>query len=423
MATQSEEVPFGITQDQVETQTYEEIVKQEGTLYYNKIISPIIIGGKASFGTGNRCLKFDSEYGFWGGHQLFSSAPFKVTLSGTVSGTSAVFNQYFQKTTDDLDDIVDGSTFLKIVGVVAGNKITNTSVSNVNVGKLVAGSIISKAITLEVTGGLGDSKIQAGKTDFDNTENGFILGIDDSDSDRAKFYIGDALNYINWDGLRLTIVGSQPQKKFIGYYNDGATKSETNATITRRVINSVMTNATAGSWYLRSTALGYKNITGASFDWDNNFDMRCKLVADTGSADAGGLSGASEFWGLVLNTESISSGLGTNGIDFSTDKVRHVGIFVSRDNKLYASNADGTNETLTEITGITFTNENDYRIVFTAGASVKFYVNDALKVTHTTNLPSGATNPPVMMFGGQVGLNTANLIDFLLYNNYEVTIT
>ena len=49
--------------------------------------------------------------------------------------------------------------------------------------------------------------IFSGKTGFNNTETGYRLGIDSSDS-LAKFYIGDSSNYLNWTGTALTIVGS-----------------------------------------------------------------------------------------------------------------------------------------------------------------------------------------------------------------------
>jgi len=45
-------------------------------------------------------------------------------------------------------------------------------------------------------------------TDFTNTQTGFILGIDDSDSDKAKLYIGDSTTYLNWTGSALNIAGS-----------------------------------------------------------------------------------------------------------------------------------------------------------------------------------------------------------------------
>lgn len=73
--------------------------------------------------------------------------------------------------------------------------------------QVIADEIISKVLTLSVKDGTGDAKIQAGKTDFNNTENGFILGIDDSDANKVKFYLGNDTNYINWDGTTLTIVG------------------------------------------------------------------------------------------------------------------------------------------------------------------------------------------------------------------------
>lgn len=83
--------------------------------------------------------------------------------------------------------------------------IGNAYITDLAVDKLTAGTISSKAITLAVAAGTGDAKIQAGKTDFTNTENGFILGLDDSDSDKTKFYIGDATTYFNFDGSSVVI--------------------------------------------------------------------------------------------------------------------------------------------------------------------------------------------------------------------------
>jgi len=59
------------------------------------------------------------------------------------------------------------------------------------------------------------------------------------------------------------------------------------------------------------------------------------------------------------------------------------------DADLYASNADGTTQTITDTTvdlssGFQRTR---LKIVFTPGTDCKFYINDILRVTHTTNLP------------------------------------
>lgn len=65
---------------------------------------------------------------------------------------------------------------------------------------------------------------------------------------------------------------------------------------------------------------------------------------------------------------------------------------VGADGKLYAhtsTGAGGAAHTETEITGITLTNPNTYRIEFIKATSAKFYVNGVLKATHTTNLPNG----------------------------------
>jgi hypothetical protein len=82
--------------------------------------------------------------------------------------------------------------------------ITNAKIASLDVGKLTAGTIVSKAITLSFTEGAGDCFIAAGKTDFDNDESGFIMGIDDSDSNKAKLLIGNSTKYLNWDGNDLS---------------------------------------------------------------------------------------------------------------------------------------------------------------------------------------------------------------------------
>ncbi len=87
------------------------------------------------------------------------------------------------------------------------NGIRNAKIRSLEIDKITAGQIISKIFNLAVEDGQGDSFFSAGKTDFTNTESGFILGIDDSDSDTPKFYIGNATEYLNWNGVNL-ILGS-----------------------------------------------------------------------------------------------------------------------------------------------------------------------------------------------------------------------
>ncbi len=94
------------------------------------------------------------------------------------------------------------SAYIKNLAVI------DEKIANCSVGKLISGSIISQSITLAITEAAGDVKIQAGKTDFGDTAAGFILGMDDSDSNKAKFEIGDGTKYLKWDGSALLIRGS-----------------------------------------------------------------------------------------------------------------------------------------------------------------------------------------------------------------------
>lgn len=96
-------------------------------------------------------------------------------------------------------------TNVVIKDLQAGSVVEGSYINALNVSQLVTGTISSKAITLAVTPGGGDVYLNAGKTDFDNTQTGFILGIDDSDSDLPKFFIGTSTYYFNFDGANVKI--------------------------------------------------------------------------------------------------------------------------------------------------------------------------------------------------------------------------
>ncbi len=66
-------------------------------------------------------------------------------------------------------------------------------------------NITSNGITAISAG--GNVIINYGKTTFDNTAAGFILGFDAASS-LSKFYIGNTTNYLNWTGSAITIAGN-----------------------------------------------------------------------------------------------------------------------------------------------------------------------------------------------------------------------
>jgi len=74
----------------------------------------------------------------------------------------------------------------------------------------------------------------------------------------------------------------------------------------------------------------------------------------------------------------------------ATITTKHIAFLVD-DSTMYASNANGTSQTRTDITsGITVNQYNNYLIEVDSGTSIKFYVNGTLVATHTTYMPSGS---------------------------------
>jgi len=107
------------------------------------------------------------------------------------------------------DNVLEGSYDMANIGeLLQDGSVSDQKVGTLTADKIIAGTITSKLITLAVSDGQGDVAIMAGKTAFDNTETGFILGMDDSDSNKPKFYIGSATKYLNWDGTNLTVRGT-----------------------------------------------------------------------------------------------------------------------------------------------------------------------------------------------------------------------
>ncbi len=100
-------------------------------------------------------------------------------------------------------------TDITLTGLQAGSSIDGTYITALSVSKLSTGTISSKKITLGITAGTGDTYIASGKTDFGTDTAGFILGLDDSDGDLAKFEIGSsASKHFRYDGTDIELIGA-----------------------------------------------------------------------------------------------------------------------------------------------------------------------------------------------------------------------
>lgn len=123
------------------------------------------------------------------------------TTTGRVSGgTGIVINDKgimgALDGTEKFTLLTDGTaTFAGALSAASGTFAGTMSCSG-----LTSGTITSKQINLSFTEGAGDCYIAAGKTDFDHDETGFIMGIDDSDSNKVKLIIGTPTEYLMVDG-------------------------------------------------------------------------------------------------------------------------------------------------------------------------------------------------------------------------------
>ncbi len=221
--------------------------------------------------------------------------------------------------------LIDGEQLgaLSVGTAVIGNAvITNAKVNDMAVSKLTAGTITGQSIVLAASG-TGDVEIRSGIAagDFNNSgaNSGFIIGVDDSDSDTAKFYFGGTTRYIEWDGTNLTINGylQSTQGTFGGDGSDGALSISSGTTnIDASGANFVVKNYTSIS--ITGTAtLGLTNpasdgtILILKSQGDVTIENDIDLTGDGGSGGAGASHGAGSD--------------GTNGFSILDDSVTNAG--------------------------------------------------------------------------------------------------
>ena len=220
--------------------------------------------------------------------------------------------------------------------------VSNAKIISLSVDKLTAGSITSQSIELAVAAGTGDVEIRSGIAagDFANVaaNSGFILGVDDSDSDKAKLYIGSATSNLIWDGTNLTITGGvSASTALIGALTlgNGTTSS---GTITMNLANTQGDCYIAGGTFTATTwtaangfILGiddsdsnkekfFIGSAASSMDW-NVTTTDTLTVIGTINATAGYIGSATS---LVYESQGINTGIngwirgGQSGYDSGT---------------------------------------------------------------------------------------------------------
>lgn len=276
-------------------------------------------------------------------------------------------------------------------GTATFSSITATGTINATAGYFTNSMTIGDGttngiITFNFTAAAGDSYIGAGKTDFTTATAGFILGIDDSDSDTAKIYLGDATNYLSWDGSTLSIAGTTLLNSTLDEVTNARVSTKTMMPIERMIQTSPGASSDNGSYFQITTAAANNSMAEFSQSCisttfvalevhDKNPEFWVPVKWNFATAQEG-------FIGYVDAT------FGGTSLEDHIMTLEHFG-FIVEDGTLYASNADGSTQTVTDISaGITITTGHAYWATFD-GTTILFYVDGVLKATHTTNVPAG----------------------------------
>jgi len=138
--------------------------------------------------------------------------------------------------------------------------------------------------------------------------------------------------------------------------------------------------------------------------WDNDLEI-------TFTAEIDVLTNQDIFFGFY---SGVPAAIPAN----ATDTTRHAGFYIA-DGTIYASQANNTTQEKTDISaGLTLTNQNVYKIVFTAGSDTKFYINGTLKATLSTDQPTGISTSPVPVWGVTTVADERK--GFVIHNNWAL---
>ena len=207
--------------------------------------------------------------------------------------------------------------------------------------------------------------IKSGQIAYE-TGDGFWLG---NDEGIPKFSIGDSENYLKWDGSKIDIKGDVSLDSV--FYN-------------KRYIYTAFESIDAWTEYSTGTGNSDPTLGEVSLDTGATIssiaDIHCEVFVE---GDAINFS-KNPYFQTPLRLSSITNQTVyiTNG-HYSDDCFG----FKIIDGDLYSIHVKAGTSYTNAITGITLTNYNIYKAIYTSGSKIEFYVNDVLKITVTTNLP------------------------------------
>lgn len=331
-----------------------------------------------------------------------------VVREGTLSSPNFVKGQKgWQLDSDGTMRAVNADlsgTITAVSGTIGGFTIAATSLSATSGGNTVTLATTANALIAGPTGSPTVVITQAGVATLSNV---IISG-------SGSTFNGSLVTNVQEraEALFTTVIG-------LGTYNDGATVVTTGTgAVTRNFLSTTLYSGASSTNYgiLYSPAFGVKSNIGAVsvvYDFGVSLDFTCRLIIDGSTAAADDKRG---FWGMIDGTAGPF--VNTTGAD-PAPVTRHVAFYRKENGDLVASMSNGTtNEQSAAITGVTLTQYNTYRIVWTTAVSAKFYVNDVLKATLTTQLPTAGA--PRAYFESANGNGGGNNTYMVISNGYKV---
>lgn len=298
---------------------------------------------------------------FWAGHATPASAPFRLTEAGALVATSATITGDITATSGYFTSVTLGKT-----GVASG------------------------ILNLQLYAGNGDTYIAAGKHDFDNTDPGFILGLDDSDSDKAKLYLGDTTYYMSWDGAMLT-------------YCKGAVVEPTIKLYTSTGVIKTSDTALDGTVNSAGVMIDYQGIYIAGASQDKN-TAAIRFLSTGSGYFKGDVTADSGYFNTVT--------LGKTGVASGTLTLQLYG--THGDTYIAAGKTDFTNTDTGFIIGLDDSDSD--KVKFYMGSSTKYFNWDGASITIVGDIKTAASGERLEF------LSSDNKLHFYDSSNVECVI-
>jgi hypothetical protein len=364
-----------------------------------------LAGGDLSIGTGTltaHSLKSDATDGVI----IESANGTDVAIFGAANTANSLFYGAASFTGAVLP-VVDNTPALGASGQAWSDLfLGDGAVINFNAGDV---TITNSANKLDIDGGVvdfgstptvnGSNVYFAGGTDVALADGGTGASLTDPNADRIMFW-DDSAGQVTWltagSGLTITdttitAAGASDNKTFELQWDITDTDQLTSATSGSAAVDitgygyallfrSGTTSGSIGRRYGSADSIndGNTGITAASTGWQNDIfiEMTAKLNPAFGAT-------TQESWmGFV-----IQSAAATFEPTAGATTTRHACFFFNG-SQIVCSNANNTTQTTTNVSGSptvphSYRIENDY-----SGGAIRFYIDNTLVATHTTNLPT-----------------------------------